>query len=438
MEKAKRRDGRMSTNQALIDAAKRAELVPVGEMYPAPWNPRTITEERLGELRVSMDADPAHLWARPLIRREDGMIIAGNHRWLAAQLDPPYESLPALELAGLSDHDAQVIALRDNQGYAVWDDKALAPMLNEMFAAGIDLTLTGFSKTSVTDLLDRFMAASAEPAVDPNAVGAPPKKPRSKLGEVYELGRHRLVCGDSTDPATYELLLGDETVDCLFTDPPYGVAYQEALSLHEAAARNRRSDGLEVTNDNLGFAGTQKLITDALSPIPLKPGGVLYVCCPPGDLQAAFIQGLADAGLRARHQIVWVKDRFVMGRCDYHYRHEVILYGWKEGAGHYFVDDHTQDSVWEIPRPGVSKEHPTMKPVELVVRALSNSTLRDDIILDPFGGSGTTLIAAEMTGRRARIVELDEGYCDVIRSRWEKFSASQAMPNVPEEEVASA
>jgi DNA modification methylase len=219
---------------------------------------------------------------------------------------------------------------------------------------------------------------------------------------------------------------GGGVPDLVATDPPYGVAYQEALSTAEAAARNRRKDGAEVANDNLGMEGTQAMVAAAMTHAGLKPGGVFYVCHAPGNFQTAVWLGLQDAGLYARHQIVWVKDRFVMGRADYHYRHEGVLYGWKDGAAHYFVDDRTQDSVWEFTRPGASKEHPTMKPVALFERMLANSSHAGDLTYEPFAGSGTTLIAAANLGRRCYAMELDPAYCDVIVDRWERHTGGKA------------
>lgn len=427
----------MSTETDRLAAAQRtAVLMPTAEMYRAPWNPRTITDERLVELRASMDADPEHLWARPLMRREDGMIIAGNHRLLASQLDPPYEFLPGVDMPGLSEDEAQVIALRDNENYAVWDDREVASMLAKLNERGIDMTLTGFTKVNLTTLLDRFRIAAPEAGPDPEAVPAKPKRPKSKKGEVYELGEHRLICGDSTDPDVLSKLLGDVTVDLVFTDPPYGVDYQSrgramtaAKSYNRTMARAGEEAGiLEVPNDALGDAGTHALVADAMTNVAshLKPGGVFYVCTPPGPLVGVFLLGCADAGLTSRQVIVWAKDQLVLGRADYQSKHEHVLYGWKDGAAHYFVKDRKQTTVWEIARPTRSDDHPTQKPVMLVERAIENSSLRGQVVLDPFGGSGTTMIASEILDRRCFMVEQDARYCDVIRTRYEEFTAGSA------------
>jgi DNA modification methylase len=209
----------------------------------------------------------------------------------------------------------------------------------------------------------------------------------------------------------------------MFTDPPYGVAYQNELSPEDAETLNRRKDGKEVTNDALTSAETQALIAASLTTARglMRQGAAYYVCAPAGEMQRVFMDALDEAGMPMRHSLVWVKDRFAFGRSDYHYRHELILYGWLRGRAHYFVNDRTLDSVWEVARPSRSPEHPTMKPVELVERALTASSKRGAVVLDPFGGSGSTLIGCEVLGRRCFIAELDEGYCDVIRDRYERF-----------------
>jgi DNA modification methylase len=198
------------------------------------------------------------------------------------------------------------------------------------------------------------------------------------------------------------------------------------LSTEEAVARHRRTDGLEITNDEPD--DIPGLLAAAFANAPLKPGGAYYVASPSsGDVLPAFYATLAAAGMPVRQQLIWVKDVFVMGRHDYHYRHEPILYGWKEGAGHLFTGGRGQDTVWEIPRPRRSEEHPVMKPVELVARALRNSCRTRDVVYEPFAGSGTTIIAAEQTGRRCVAIEIDPRYAQVAVERWEAFTGMTAV-----------
>lgn len=258
------------------------------------------------------------------------------------------------------------------------------------------------------------------------------------------MGDHRLLCGDATNPEDLERLVGDAgPAQLLFTDPPYGVEYS-----------GKTESALTIENDNLGMDGTRALVRDALVAVRphLAAGAAFYVCAPSGDLETAFRLALADAGLRLRQALVWVKDQFVLGRMDFHWRHESllygalpggevfhqpdpeadfcwrhesVLYGWTRGS-HEWNGGRRQDTVWEVPRPKASREHPTMKPVELVARAIVLSTQPGALILDPFAGSGTSVIAAQQLGRRCLALELDPAYCDVIVQRWEEFTGLTA------------
>ena len=241
-----------------------------------------------------------------------------------------------------------------------------------------------------------------------------------RRGDVWALGPHKLMCGDSTRSEDVVRLLGADVVDLLWSDPPWG-----------CQIRGRTKKALTIVNDDLGPDGTRALVAAALRLAPLRPGGAFYVAAPSGpELHLAFLLALGDAGLTAHQTLVWVKDRFVLGHADYHARHENILYGWRDGRAHQFVKDRTQDTVWEIPRPARSAEHPTMKPVELVARAIRNSSTPGQLVYDPFAGSGSTLIAAEQTGRRCRAMELDPRYAQVILERW------AALVGTPAERVA--
>lgn len=325
--------------------------------------------------------------------------------------------------------EATAFAIADNRSaeLAEWDDGALAKLLESLpedaFAA------TGFSEADLNDLLDSLAPAH----VTQDEVPEPPEAPVSRAGDLWLLGDHRLLCGDSTQsPAALRVMNGAEA-HLLFADPPYGVAYQSKLSKEEAVARRRRTDGLEVANDSLDGDGTLALVRAALSIARehLQDGGAFYVCAPAGssdtaDLGLVFRTALRNAGFRLRQTLVWAKDVFVMGRQDYQWRHEDILYGWKDGAGHYFVSDRTQDTVWNIDRPKRSELHPTMKPVELVARAIGNSTRKAELVYEPFSGSGTSIIACEQLGRCCRAIELDPRYVDVGVLRWQKLTGKEA------------
>lgn len=215
--------------------------------------------------------------------------------------------------------------------------------------------------------------------------------------------------------------------DLVWTDPPYGVAIAQAISEKDRKIRRMRTDGLTLQNDNFSGDELTLFLRQAFESIvsQTKPGAVWYVTAPPGTSFLSFALVLSDLKVW-RQTLIWVKNNFVFGRSDFHYRHEPILYGWTPGAAHQEPPDRKQDSVWEIPRPKRSEEHPTMKPLELIIRAIRNSTNKGQIVLDPFGGSGSTLIAAEQTGRKARLIELDPKYCDVIVTRWQNLTGQTA------------
>jgi site-specific DNA-methyltransferase (adenine-specific) len=228
--------------------------------------------------------------------------------------------------------------------------------------------------------------------------------------------RHALLCGDATQPAALTALMDSQKADMVWTDPPYGVAYV-----------GKTKDALTIDNDALDEAGLEVLLRSSLvnALAATREGGAWYVAAPAGPLFHIFAAVLRDLGVW-RQTLNWVKSTFVIGRSDYHYRHESIFYGWKPGATHYFVDDRTLDTVLEFDKPSKSTEHPTMKPVALVAFCINNSTKHGAMVLDVFAGSGSTLIACEKTGRRAMLIELDPVYCDVIVRRWQNFTGSEA------------
>jgi DNA modification methylase len=370
--------------------------VPISKIVENPNNPRTIKTDKYQKLVKSLKEFPEMLEKRPIVVDENMIVLGGNMR-LKACGDAGIVDVPVVIAEGWTDEQKREFIIKDNVGFGDWDWDIIANEWDteELEDWGLDLPDDwGVNKEVEEDEV---------PEVDQG-------ESASRLGEVYQLGRHRLMCGDSTKIEDVEKLMDGKKADMVFTDPPYGVAYV-----------GKTKDALTIQNDALGDEGTRLLVADALRIAPIKTGAVFYVCSPAGNTETAFRLAIADAGLALKQCIVWVKDHFVMGRQDYHWRHESILYGWKEGSAHFYGGGRSQDTVWEVKRPTVSKEHPTMKPIELVLKGIGNSSKGDDIVLDLFGGSGSTLIACEQTNRICYMMELDEHYCDVTRKRYHKY-----------------
>ncbi len=254
---------------------------------------------------------------------------------------------------------------------------------------------------------------------DDDAVPAVAENSISQPGDLWILGEHKLLCGDATKADDYKVLLGEELVDMTFTDPPYNVNYANTAK-EKMLGKNR-----PIMNDNLG-AGFGSFLFDACDNILTRTKGAIYIAMSSSELdtlQAAF----RAAGGKWSTFIIWAKNTFTLGRADYQRQYEPILYGWRDGADHYWCGARDQGDVWNIKKPAKNDLHPTMKPVELVERAVRNSSKTRDLVLDPFGGSGTTLIACEKSGRRARIIELDPKYVDVIVKRWEEYTGQKAL-----------
>lgn len=344
-------------------------------------------------------------------------VIAGNHRAQAAQ-QLGYKTIPAIVL-DLTEQEAARIALADNRtsDLATYDNEALLVMLQAID----DLEGTGYDGDDIDNLINEINAEVTETLSTENAEPIPlPTNPLTKPGDIYTLGNHKVICGDSLKPETYKNLMGNEKAQIIFTDPPYGVAYV-----------GKTKDALTIQNDTLNLEQlTQFLNTAFKNGIDYTAkGAAWYITAPHGAIGHAFGQSLLNHDIW-RHSLVWVKDTFAMGRADYHYRHEAIFYGWTPGTPRLHpVTDRTQDTVWEFPKPSRNADHPTMKPVQLIEKALINSSTKGETVLDMFGGSGSTLLAAENLNRQARIIELDPRYVDVICRRWQDQTGKQPKLN---------
>jgi DNA modification methylase len=374
---------------------------PIADLHSLPGNPRR------GNVEAVMESYRTFGQRKPVVALRDGTVIAGNHQLEAAR------RLGWTEIAVVyvedDDTTAKAYALADNRTaeLGTYDNFDLAQMLK---AVSVDEALFDATGYTDKDLKDLLKAIEPLPTIT-DADDVPEQAPAKTVpGDVWVLGPHRLVCGDSTDSTVSARLMGDTKADLVWTDPPYGVAYV-----------GKTADAMTIENDDMNVKELEQFLFNALgnTHVHTRPGAVWYVAAPSGVPSLAFSTVLHALKVW-RHTLVWVKDTFVMGRADYHYRHEIMYYGWTEGAAHQTPPDRKQDTVWEITRPKANREHPTMKPIDLIVKSLENSTNKGDIVIDPFGGSGSTLIACHQTGRIARLIELDPTYCDVICARFQK------------------
>jgi DNA modification methylase len=356
-------------------------------------------------------------WTTPVLVDEAGSIIAGHGRVLAART-LGIADVPTMVAAGWSAAQIKAYRLADNQLAlnAGWDDEALSLELGELRDVGFDLGLTGFSD----DALAGLFARGAEGLTDPDEAPEPPAEPVSKPGDVWLLGRHRLVCGDATSEVDVSLCLGAVKPHLMVTDPPYGVSYDASW----------RKAAMPDTNPGKTGGMHGKVENDARSDWSdawtLFPGEVAYVWHGPVET-ATVAESLIANGLDIRSQIVWVKHQFVISRGHYHPQHEPCFYAVRRGAVGHWSGDRKQSTVWEIPK-SLNNEtgHSTQKPVECMRRPIENNSSPGQAVYDPFVGSGTTIIAAEMTGRACRAIEISPAYCDVAIIRWQNFTGQRA------------
>lgn len=436
--KAKRAKQKPSIEEAIPELRNQriqVEYVGPETLLFADYNPRIMDDE--ARKRLGDGIEEFGMVIPILARREDRLILGGHQRTRHA-LDHGIAEVPVIFLVGISDRRAKAlnVLLNNENAMGRYDYEKLKPILTEMISEPLDglptfePTVTGFDREQITDILDGrydddIEEGSGESGANDSAPPLP-KKAITQLGDVITLGAHRLICGDSTKPDVLATLLGTTQVDLVVTDPPYGVDIQER-DMAQAEVRGRRKDGKGVLNDELTGAKLGEFLARAFKAAfdVSRPGACWYVFAASGVDYRWSLNALADLDV-ARHGLIWLKDRFVMGRADYHYRHENIIYGWTPGGAHHAVPDRTQDSVWECARPSRSDEHPTMKPLALIERAIKNSSMRGDTVLDSFSGSGTTILACEATGRVGRGVELSPEYCDVIVTRWETMTGKTA------------
>ena len=390
-------------------------MVPVDSLIPYARNARTHSEEQIAQIAASIREFG---WTNPILTDGDKGVIAGHGR-LAAARKLELTEVPVIELGHLSPEQKKAYILADNRIAlnSGWDEELLKLELQELQGVDFDLDLLGFGDDEIERLLNGDQVGGG--LTEDDAIPEAPVDPVSRTGDLWILGNHRLLCGDSTVLSDVERLMGGQLADMAFTDPPYNVDYGNS------AKDKMRGKDRRILNDALGD-GFYQFLYDACLNLLVVTKGACYVCMSSSELhtlQKAWI----DAGGKWSTFIIWAKNTFTLGRSDYQRQYEPILYGWKKGVDHFWCGDRDQSDIWNYNKPRVNDLHPTMKPVELVERAIKNSSKSRDIVLDLFGGSGTTLIACEKTGRQARLIELDPKFADVIVKRWEEYTGQQAV-----------
>lgn len=395
----------------MTNPADKVQKWAIDKLIPYARNARTHSDEQVAQIAASIKEWG---WTTPVLVDEDGGIIAGHGRTLAAQKLKMTE-VPVMVAKGWSDAKKRAYVLADNKLAlnAGWDNEMLALELAEIGELGFDLDLTGFTADEIAAITPIDVT---EGLTDPDEAPPLPINPITVSGDIWVMGKHRLLCGDSTSMDDLTKLTDGQLVDMWLTDPPYNVAYE-----------GKTKDALKIKNDEMEDDQFRQFLRDSYTAADtvMKPGAVFYIWH--ADSEGYNFRGAAkDAGWTVRQCLIWKKSSMVMGRQDYHWKHEPCLYGWKEGAGHLWATDRKQTTILEFEKPTRNGEHPTMKPVALFEYQMLNNTKGGDQVLDSFGGSGTTLIAAEKNGRIARIMELDPKYCDVIVKRWQDFTGKIA------------
>ena len=356
----------------------------------------------------------------PIIAKSDGLVVDGHLRLKAARKLGLAE-VPVVLADDLTDAQVKAFRISVNRmaDLAEWDSELLALELGELGELGFDLDLTGFSDEELDGLTP---SEESSALTDPDETPEAPAVPRSVIGDVWLCGKHRVMCGDSTSVDDLAKLADGALVDMWLTDPPYNVAVQGGNH-----GDPDRKNGLKIMNDKMSDDLFRKFLRDAYTAADtvMKPGAVFYIWH--ADSEGYNFRGAAkDAGWTVRQCLIWKKSSIVMGRQDYQWKHEPCLYGWKDGAGHLWASDRKQTTILEFEKPSRNGEHPTMKPVALFEYQLLNNTKGGDIVLDSFGGSGTTLLASEKNGRTAMLMELDPRYVDVIVKRWQDYTGKKA------------
>ena len=383
-----------------MNIAKRYELVPLARIVPYARNARTHSKEQVAQIRASFREFGV---LSPCLVDEQYNLLVGHGRLKAAQ-EENLNEINCVIVEGLTDAQKRAYILADNRLAlnAGWDDEMLTVELSDLQANAFDLSLLGFSDAE----MNKLMGGMDNAKDDDFDVDAELQKPTlTKPGDLWLLGNHRLVCGDSTKPETYTLLMEGKTTNLVITDPPYNCNYEGTAG--------------KIKNDHMAGDAFYQFLLDAFTQMEkaMAQDASIYVFH--ADTEGLnFRKAFTEAGFYLSGTCIWKKQSLVLGRSPYQWQHEPVLFGWKKSGKHAWYADRKQTTIWEFDRPRKSGDHPTMKPIPLLAYPIVNSSMTGCVVLDPFGGSGSTLIACEQTGRVCRMAELDEKFCDVIVRRF--------------------
>jgi DNA modification methylase len=393
--------------------AQRIELWPIDKLIPYARNARTHSDAQIAQIAASI---AEFGFNAPILVDSSAGIIAGHGRLLAAR-KLKLEQVPVVILDHLTENQKRAYILADNKlaELAGWDEEMLRLELQALEQDGFDLEVVGFTDQELAELLGEPEVVSGQtdedhvPAVQDNTV--------SVRGDRWALGDHRVVCGDATAPADVAQLMSSDAADLVFTDPPYNVDYE-----------GYTDEKLKIQGDRMSDQEFKRFLEESFRSYRcvVKPGASLYICHP-SSWQREFQNALEAAGFAVRCQVIWGKNVFAWGFGRYKFQHEPIFYCHVSGQSDAWYGDKSQSTLWQERKPAANRLHPTMKPVELIERALLNSSKAGDIVVDLFGGSGSTLIACERRGRKARLMEIDPKYADCICRRWQEYTGKQAV-----------
>jgi DNA modification methylase len=392
--------------------AGQIQLWPLDQLIPYERNARSHSDSQVAQIAASIGEFG---FTNPIAVNPGGRIIAGYARYLAAR-KRKLKQVPVLVLEHLTETQQRAYRIADNQLAlnASWDEEALRQELQSLIEEAFELDLLGFSEqklqrlSACPELQTGLTDEDAAPAVSPLAV--------SRTGDLWQLDGHRVLCGDAISADSMERLLKDAEAAMTFTDPPYNVAYR---------AISRQGVSRPILNDNLG-SEFESFLYAVCQSILARTSGAVYMFMSSSELHTLY-SAFTRAGGHYSTFLIWAKGHFTLGRSDYHRQYEPMLYGWREGAERFWCGARDQSDVWFFPKPAANDLHPTMKPVALIEQALQNSSRHGDLVLDPFGGSGSTLMACQKTGRQGRVIEIDPLYVDVMVRRWQEFTGREAV-----------